>query len=223
MTSKRTSIVVAGLTGLTGLGLLGPAASASAVTKTPPNVIKDGGAEGARQADLTGVARVPVASWTPFPGTGFTVVKYGSPEFLTATSPGPKVRGKNSFSGGEYGPSPAGATQVDSLTPYAGLIASGKARYTLSGWFGGFSSQRDYTTLAVVWENAKGVAVGKPKPIGGVTPGQRKDITALIARSATGTVPKGATQVLLTLKMVRLDGGYDDGYADNLSLVITKK
>jgi hypothetical protein len=216
---KRTTIVVVGLT---SIGLVAPASAASAGTKTPPNIIKDGGAEGAKQADLSGVTRVPVASWTPFPARGFTVVRYGSPEFLTKTGPGPKVRGKNFFAGGEYGPSPAGATQVDSLKPYLALIAKGKAKFTLSGWFGGFTGQRDYSTLSVVWKNAKGVVVGKPKPIGGVTDGQRKGITALVARSAKGTVPKSATQVLVTIKMVRLDGGYDDGYADNLSLVITK-
>ena len=160
--------------------------------------------------------------WTPVKGTGFTVVTYGSPEFIGKTDPGPKGRGHNFFAGGELGPSPAGATQVDSLKPYAALIAKGKAKFTLSGWFGGFSDQRDYATLTVVWENAKGVAVGKPKAIGDVTPGQRKDVTGLLLRSAKGTVPAGATQALLRLKLVRLDGGYDDGYADNLSLVITK-
>jgi hypothetical protein len=36
-------------------------------------------------------------------------------------------------------------------------------------------------------------------------------------------VPKGATKVLVTLRMVRRDGEYIDGYADNLSLKISKK
>jgi hypothetical protein len=218
VTHKRTVVITAGL----ALGLLAPIAPASAATKTV-NIIKDGGAESAKQADLAGVTVVPVAQWTPFPGTGFTAVKYGSPEFITKTGPGPKGRGKNFFSGGEVGPTPAGATQVDSLTPYLSIIKAGKARFTVSGWFGGFADQRDYTTLTVVWKNAAGVTVGSPKAIGDVTPGQRKDLTGLLARSAKGSVPAAATQVQLTLKMVRLDGGYDDGYADNLGLVITKK
>jgi hypothetical protein len=217
VTRKRTVVLTAGLT----LGLLAPAAPATAST-TPVNLIKDSGAESAKQADVSGVAVVPVAHWTPITGTGFTAVKYGSPEFITKTGPGPKSRGHNFFSGGERGPSPAGATQVDSLKTYVSLIAAGNAKFTLSGWFGGFADQRDYATLTVVWENAAGVAVGTPKAIGDVTPGQRKDVTGLLARSANGTVPKAATQALLRLKMVRLDGGYDDGYADNLSLVITK-
>jgi hypothetical protein len=217
MTRKRTAVLVAGV----ALGLLAPAAPASAAAKTV-NIIKDSGGESAKQADVSGVTVVPVPLWTPFAGRGFTVVKYGSPEFITKAGPGPKSRGHNFFSGGERGPSPAGATQVDSLKPYLALITAGKAKFTLSGWFGGFADQRDYATLTVVWENAKGVAVGTPKVIGDVTHGQRKNVTGLLARSAKGTVPKAATQVLVTIKMVRLDGGYDDGYADNLSLVITK-
>jgi hypothetical protein len=217
MARKHTAVLTAGM----ALVLLAPAAPASATTAV--NIIKDSGAESAKPIGTAGVTVVPVAQWTPIKGTGFTAVKYGSPEFITKTGPGPKSRGHNFFSGGELGPSPAGATQVDSLKPYVSLIASGKAKFTLSGWFGGFADQRDYTTLTVTWRNAKGVAVGKPTVIGDVTPGQRKDVTGLVARSAKGAVPAAATQALLLIKMVRLDGGYDDGYADNLSLVVTTK
>ena len=138
-------------------------------------------------------------------------------------TPGPKPRGHNFFTGGEVGPSPAGATQVVALKAYTAWAAAGKAKFTLSGWFGGFSDQRDYSTLTVTWENAQGAVVGKPTVIGDVTHGQRKNLTGLLARSKSGSVPKAATQALLRLKMVRLDGGYDDGYADNLGLVLTKK
>ncbi len=218
MNRKLTAVVAAGL----AVGLVAPA-TASAATKAPPNLIKDGGGESAVQKDQTGIMIVKVPGWTAVKGTGFTVVTYGSPEFLQKTDAGPKVRGKNFFSGGEVGPSPAGATQVVTLASYAKLIGKGKATFSLSGWFGGYEDQRDYSTLSVVWRNAKGAVVGKPKAIGDVTPQQRKDVTSLIARSETGTVPTSATTALITYKAVRLDGGYDDGYADNFSLTIVAK
>jgi hypothetical protein len=216
MALKHRAVLTAGL----AIALLAPAAPASAATAV--NIIKDSGAESAKQADPSGTTVVPVPGWTAIKGRGFTAVKYGSPEFIAKTDPGPKSRGHNFFAGGELGSSPAGATQVDSLKPYLTLIKSGKAKFTLAGWFGGFADQRDYSTLTVTWLNAKGVAVGKPTVIGDVTHGQRKNVTGLLARSAKGAVPATATQARLLIKMVRLDGGYDDGYADNLSLVITK-
>ena len=214
---KLTAALTASLT----LGLLAPALPASAAT--PVNIVKDSGAESAKPPGVDGVTVVPIAQWTPLKGTGFTAVKYGDPEFISKTGPGPKSRGHNFFSGGDIGLALAGATQVDTLKPYLALIRSGKAKFTLGGWFGGFEDQRDYTTLSVTWLNAAGVAVGKVTAIGDVTPGQRKDITGLLARSGKGTVPAAATQVRLLLKMVRLDGGYDDGYADNLVLTVASK
>lgn len=215
MTRKRTAVLVAGM----ALGLLAPMTPATAATKTV-NIIRDSGAESAKPYGPYG-ATVPVPLWKPSQATGFTAVKYGTLYFITKNGPGPKSRGHNFFAGGD-GAGPYAATQVDSLTPYLALISSGKAKFTLSGWFGGYAYQRDYATLRVTWENAAGAAVGKPKPIGDVTAAQRKNITGLLARSTKGTVPTSATQALVTVKMVRVDGGYDDGYADNLSLVISR-
>ena len=219
MRLHRAAVAVAAVT---SLGLLAPMAPASAATVKSPNLIKDSGGESAKQADKGGTTIVKVPFWTPVAGTGFTVVTYGSPDFIQKTDPGPKVRGHNFFSGGELGPSPAGATQVVALKPYLSWIKTGKAPFTLAGYFGGWASQRDYATLTVTWENAAGTKVGKATAIGDVTPGQRKNMTELLARSKAGLVPATATQALLKLKLVRLDGGYDDGYADNLSLILSK-
>lgn len=43
----------------------------------------------------------------------------------------------------------------------------------------------------------------------------------MLLRSKTGTVPVTASQAEVTLSMVREDGTYVDGYADNLSLTIS--
>jgi hypothetical protein len=218
MTRKRSAVLTAGLV----LGLLAPTTAATAATAKSANLIKDPGAESAKPVGVAG-GQVPVPRWTPLPGAQVTAVKYGTPDFIEKTSPGAKGHGHNFFAGAEGLPNTGGATQLVPLTTYQKWIATGKAKFTLSGWFGGWESQRDYATLTVIWQNAQGVAVGKATAIGDVTPHQRKNVTGLLARSKTGLVPKGATQALVKLKLVRLDGGYDDGYADNLGLVLTQK
>src|SRR5438094_871826 len=53
-----------------------------------------------------------------------------------------------------------------------------------------------------------------------VTAADRHDTTALLARSVTGAVPPGTRAIGVRLDLVRTDGAYDDGYADNLSLTL---
>jgi hypothetical protein len=217
-TLQRLAVVAAAAL---GVGMLAPAAQATTrpASASAVNVIRDAGAERAKP-DPDG-DKVPVALWTVAKDKMFTAVAYGAPEFPTRHSPGPKSRGKNFFAGGTSGNTSTG-TQLDTLAPYKKVIRSGKARFALSAWLGGYSTQGDFATLTVTWETATGAALGQ-NTIGPVTERQRKGITGMLSRSSAGSVPRGATQVLVTLHMVRRAGEYVDGYADNLSLEITKK
>jgi hypothetical protein len=212
-------IAVAGVTG--SVILSNPAAAAttgSTASTAPVNLIADPSAERAKPDSDGG--QVPVPGWKIAKGSMFTAVKYGANGgFPFASSPGPKSRGKNFFAGGPSG-NTAGAGQVDSLARYATPISKGKATFKLSAWLGGYSSQRDYATLTVTWETAAGKVLGHVA-IGPVTPAQRKDVTGMLLRSATGKVPAAARKAAVVLHMVREDGEYIDGYADNLSLTIT--
>lgn len=227
MAGNSTRPVVVAAVAATGLAALVATAiaPAAAVAATHPaakakvvNLINDAGAEKAKPDSDGGKVKVP--DWTPAKGSQFTAVAYGaSGGFPDSSSPGPKHRGKSFFAGGPSG-NTSGATQSDSLKVYAKAISSGKAKFRLSGWLGGFSSQGDYAKLTVTWTTAKGKALGHAT-IGPVTPSQRHDVTGMLFRTTSGTVPKGATQAVVTLHMVRDDGEYVDGYADNLSLTIS--
>jgi hypothetical protein len=214
-------IVAGGMAGT--LVMASPAAASSAASASRPsaaapvNLIADPGAE--RAKPTSGGCQVPVPGWTAPKGSQFTAVAYGDPAgFPSAGSPGPVNRGKNFFAGGCSGTVNT-ASQVDSLSKYVKPIGSGKATFKLSAWLGGFSSQGDYATFTVTWETAAGKVLGH-KTIGPVTPAQRKDVTGLLFRSATGKVPLEARKARVTLRMVREDGEYCDGYADNLNLTI---
>lgn len=212
------ALAVGGVTGSLIVSKPAAAATVSAPAAAPVNLIADPGAELAKPDSDGGT--VPVPGWKSNKGSMFTAVVYGaSGGFPDKKSPGPKSRGKNFFAGGPSG-STSGASQIDALTKYVKLISSGKAKFTLSAFLGGYSSQGDYATLTVTWLTAKGAVLGHTA-IGPVTPAQRKDVTGMLPRSASGKVPKAARKAEITLHMVREDGEYVDGYADNLGLTIT--
>ncbi|BEP14640.1 hypothetical protein acdb102_29510 [Acidothermaceae bacterium B102] len=210
---KKAAVVLATSAALT---LLGPVATASAAAK-PVNLIKDPGGE-LSNPDQTG-DQVPVKFWTPLKGTGFTTGRYNSPGFDEPFLPHAPHPGKAFFAGGPDSHL-SGATQLVPLT--SALVAKGQAAFVASGYFGGFSDQHDYMSLTITWETAKGKAISKVV-LGPVTEEQRKGITSVYLKSKTGVVPKNATQALLLLHSVRTDGLYNDGYADNLSLTLSKK
>jgi hypothetical protein len=73
----------------------------------------------------------------------------------------------------------------------------------------------------ITWAKGSGKPLGSVT-IGPVTEAQRMGMTGMLFRSISGVVPKGATEVVVVLRMVRQDGEYVDGYADNLSLTLHK-
>jgi hypothetical protein len=202
------------------LGAAVLATPAGATTKTSPNLIRNAGAEHTKTKPTEDGGKVVVTSWTVAKRYDFTAVRYGTPSFLAKHDPGPKNRGKNFFAGGTDGAKSI-ATQTDSLTGYASWIKGGKAHFTLSGWVGGYSSQNDHAVVSATWQNKSGTALGAAT-IGPVSASTRHNVTALRFRSTTGKVPTSATNVLIEIKMTRTDGAYNDGYADNLRLVLSK-
>ena len=186
------------------------------------NLILNGNAEDGPSSN-TG-APVAVPSWTPSPA--FTVVNYGAPGgFPTSTDPGPPDRqtaaNKNFFAGGNAATS--SATQEINLTANAADINTGKVTYDLSGWLGGFSTDGDNAYLVAEFFNGTTSVGGQL--LGPVYPGDRNNVTGLFFRvgtGGTGPVPVNTTRVVVTLTMTRGSGGgnFNDGYADNLSLVL---
>lgn len=155
--------------------------------------------------------------WTTTSGN-FTAVQYDIGGFPAASDPGPANRGSNFFAGGPNIAS-SSAFQFISLAPDASVIDTRQASFTLSGYFGGFGGQNDYSFLTATFLDASGSTLGSTQ-VGSVSSADRVGVTGLLLRSADGFVPAGARTVNLGLGMVRTDGVYNDGYADNLSLVL---
>jgi hypothetical protein len=177
------------------------------------NLIKNPGAE-AGKGSITD-SKVVVPHWKAHGNFTAAAYRWTSGD-ISKSTPGPKHRGKNYFYGGPAGPRHATGTQLISLAHVGG----GKVHFKLSGWLGGFSSQRDNAKLTARFENAKGTVLSSAS-IGPVTPKQRKNVSELLRRSTSGRVPAGTTQVSVTLTLTRRDVSDDDGMADKLSLKLS--
>jgi hypothetical protein len=181
------------------------------------NLIRNGTAENSAGA-LTG-ADVGAANWTKTLGQ-FTVVPYNAPGGFpnAATDAIPANHGYNFFSGGTVASS--WGTQLVTATAISAAIDTGLVNYVLSGDFGGYATQEDFARLTVVFYDSIAGQIGSQQ-IGDVTAAQRGNVTGFLHRSAIGTVPIGTRTIVIRAALYRVDAsGYNDGFADNLSLVL---
>lgn len=184
------------------------------------NLIGNGDAEVSAAAQATAVA-VAVPNWTVTVGA-VTIVPYGAAGGYpsTVTNLVPAAHGSNFFAGGPSSPA-SQATQALNLAAAAAAIDSGGVRFYLSGDFGGFLAQNDAAKLSVTFLDGAQVAIGGATTIGNFNAAYRGNQTGLFGTVATGAVPVGARYAQVTLDMTRTDGDYNDGYADNLRLVLS--
>ena len=218
MTRHRVGLVVAAA--VAALSLVFAGGTASAVSTTTKNLIKNGGAEkGAGSADGSVVA---VPGWTETAGATFTAVQYGAGGgFPTSTSPGPPARGLNFFAGGPSDPlDTIVAVQTVKLNTYKTAIDGGHVSAALLGWLGGFSTQGDQAFVEVDFKDGHGNFLSS-LTIGPVTEADRAGVTGLKKRTASAPVPVKARTAFVQLSLTRTDGSYNDGYADGLSLKLS--
>ncbi|KDN87402.1 hypothetical protein [Kitasatospora cheerisanensis] len=185
-----------------------------------PNLIVNGDAECA-DASVSGYDAVTLPGWQ---AAGVpTAVAYGAPNgFPSSGTAGPGNRGGAFFSGGPVGSSTL--TQTADVSAAAARIDAGGVTYNLSGWLGGYASENSTATLTATFLSGTGAALGTGR-IGPVGATDRGLSTALLQRTATGTLPAGTRSIGLALQLTReasrTGKAYNDAYADNLSLTIS--
>lgn len=181
--------------------LLALSLSAQAQVSLGQNLIVNGDAE----AGTTG--------WTGFDGYDrFQAVDYGD-NWVKPTQPGPLERGSKMFAG-------VGAQSAGFQTVALGDLGTAPLQYQLSGWLGGWLAQQDNALLYVSFLDITDHEIGHAV-IGPLMPQDRGNETGLFYRDSTGLLPQGVNRVMFSLSMERLSGGDNDGYADNLSFVLT--
>jgi hypothetical protein len=199
--------------GVAALALLA-AAPADAVVPGG-NLLVNPGAEAAPGAP-DAAQQLPLPGWTV--ESTFTAVQYGAPGFLTLADSTTLGGGVNFFAGGPGGALGAG-TQVVDVSGAAPEIDAGTVTATLSALLGGYATQTDNATVSATFLNAAGAPSGAIR-LPTVNPGDRNSVTALVARSSSAPVPAGTRQISVRIDAIRNEGSYNDGYIDNVSLVL---
>jgi hypothetical protein len=182
------------------------------------NLVVNGDAE----ADVGADDETLIVRPTGWSTTGqFTVFQYGGISgFPDLKGPGPLNRGKNFFTGGDAHRSTA--TQSIQVAAAARAIDAGNATYVLSGWLGGYAEQGDYAMVTAEFFSADGTKLDEAT-IGPVTAADRQNKTGLFFRTKTGGVPRGTRSVRVTISATRLVGASNDGYSDDISLVLSRR
>ncbi|MFI0901748.1 hypothetical protein [Streptomyces sp. NPDC020983] len=141
----------------------------------------------------------------------------------------PGKAGTRNFYGGRSAndKAPAGtvttATQTIDLAPLGDVAGT---HFALTANLGGYANQDDATSVSATWEDSGGKAVddGTARPavttLGPVLAADRGDTSSMLPRSAYGTVPDGASKVVVTLTFTMGGAGHNDANADNLGLVV---
>jgi hypothetical protein len=197
--------------------VVGFESTAPPVAALDENLIFNGDAEYERGYE--GYTSVPDA-WIPgwFDSGYLTVVQYDSPDgYPTSSDSGPDDRGANFFAGGWTDSDTEAKWEID-LSPLASVIDSG-ASWTLSGWLGGYAAQEDRASVTVRFFDASGDLITSAT-IGPVSAAERGYATGLVERVSSGSIPAGVRMAVVTVNATWF-GGYNDGYADNLALVIS--
>jgi hypothetical protein len=189
------------------------AVNASAMAAGPGgDLLQNPGAEASPGATESGGVMAPLG-WTV--SGEFTAVQYGASGFPTTANAASIAGGVNFFAGGN---SPVStATQTVDVSASASAIDAGTESASLSGDLGGYSSQSDNMVVTATYLSASGGSLGSLS-IGPVTEAERKGETTLLPRSTTGTVPVGTRSIQVVMTSTRVEGAYDDGYGDNISL-----
>jgi hypothetical protein len=177
----------------TGLAM---AASPGAHAQTSSgNLILNGNAT-VGLCSTTGLDTMTEPGWTITSG-GPDSVCYGSPGgYPSHSTTGASSSSNAFFAGGSKGG--ASTDQVVNVSSASSAINAGGVTFDLSGNLGGYSSQADRVGVVATFENSSGSSLGTAD-LPAVTASERHDTTEFLAETATGTVPEGTTQVLVTV------------------------
>lgn len=192
-----------------------------ALADDPPigvNLIVNPGAE-LGTSSVNGQWSVPIPGWTP--SGNFTVASYANTAGLPSMiSPGSPTRGLNFFVGGPTNQT-ATIQQVIELDLLAELIDADRAEFDLRAWLGGTGAQDDSALVIAVFNDANGDSLSTVS-IAGPTSAVRNNQTGMLLRSRQGVIPIGSRSVNVIVLASRSVAPFNDGCADDLSLVVTE-
>jgi|SRR6056297_166064 len=127
--------------------------------------------------------------------------------------------GENYFWGGKV--SNSSIEQIADVSEGSEWIDEGVVTFELSGVLGGYRKQNDRAFLLAEFLDKNGVVLDSAQ-IGPVTNGDRNNVTTMVLRESAGSVPEGTQSIRFQVNAIRVEGTANDGYADDLSMVLRK-
>jgi hypothetical protein len=109
--------------------------------------------------------------------------------------------------------------QTIDVSPIAASIDSGGVSYALAAYLGGYADQEDHATVYLTFRDGASGLLGSDQ-LGPVSSADRGGLTSLLPCSANGLVPAGTVTIEVELRLTSVASLYNDGYADNLSLIL---
>lgn len=105
----------------------------------------------------------------------------------------------------------------------AGLIDADAVTFDLSAWLGGFMENDEYIQLTVRFLDGRGRPITDPVLLDPVRAADRRGVSGFLQRADTGRVPSGTRSIVIELENIgEANPPYvRDGYADNVSLVLS--
>ena len=183
------------------------------------NIIKNGDAEEGPAVPINGnVTRQLPEHWTDVEGKMW-ISKYGEGAGRELAEADVRGKGENYFWGGKN--SNSTIEQMADVSPIQQEIDAGKVSYELSGLLGGYRSQSDRAKLVADFLDA-GNDVIQSTQIDFVTNEDRNNVTRMMRKVSSGTVPINTRTIRFRLITLIEEGANNDGYADELSMVLRK-
>jgi hypothetical protein len=195
-----------------------PAVESHAAIPQGNTLLNGDGETGAAATDET--SHICPQGWTcdaSFPNT--TLLRYGTTIFPTAEESA-RIGGGNSFFAGGPSNNLSGARQLVSLGEQP-EVDTGAVKATFGGCLGGLGTQNDSAILQLTFrteDDPDGVSPGNSFSTNGPKAAERGNRTTLLPVARTVAVPPTTSSFQFTLSFLRDGSGYNDGYADNLSV-----
>jgi hypothetical protein len=199
-------------------------AGTAGATIPPGNLLANPGAEdGTASSDGYDVYRPP--GWSMSSRATITSIAYGAPGFLTADQGIAFGGGRSFFAGGppNNGNSSAYVMVQDVTLPaeVRGDVAAGAVQATVGGCLGGWANQNDFVEISAI---VSGAGAGEQflfPNLKGPDANARNNQTDLLPRSVTARLPATTDKVSVRFDFEATSGSYNDGYADNLMLILS--
>lgn len=181
------------------------------------NIIKNGDAEEGPAVPIDGTRQLP-KHWSDVEGKMW-ISKYGEGAGSELAEADVRGKGDNYFWGGKNTNSTI--EQIVDVSPIQQEIDAGNVSYELSGLLGGYRSQNDRAKLTADFLDT-GSDIIQSTQINFVTNVDRDNVTRMVRKVSTGTVPISTRKIRFRLIAVLEEGANSDGYADELSMLLRK-